>query len=102
MTWTRPKVSGTAPPGRGGHAACALGKKVYVFGGANRSPEAFKDMWALDTGTCCLMPPFAVTHDRNLTPDELRTLPRCDGKYSWSKEDPKTPEGVQLPGKAVV
>ena len=77
MTWTRPKVSGTAPPGRGGHAACALGKKVYVFGGANRSPEAFKDMWALDTGTCCLMPPFAVTHDRNLTPDELRTLPRC-------------------------
>mmetsp|Transcript_7112 Transcript_7112/g.12311 ORF Transcript_7112/g.12311 Transcript_7112/m.12311 type:complete len:345 (+) Transcript_7112:166-1200(+) len=73
MTWIRPKVSGAAPPGRGGHAACALGSKMFVFGGANRSPEAFGDLWSLDTG---------------------------GQKYLWTKENPKAPAGVQLPARS--
>uniref|UniRef100_A0A7S0R239 Uncharacterized protein n=1 Tax=Pyramimonas obovata TaxID=1411642 RepID=A0A7S0R239_9CHLO len=73
MPWIRPKVSGTVPPGRGGHASCALGSKLYVFGGANRSPEAFKDLWCLQTD---------------------------GGNYSWTKENPKAPEGVQLPARS--
>ncbi|KAK3282811.1 hypothetical protein CYMTET_9471, partial [Cymbomonas tetramitiformis] len=49
MTWATPVPCGDQPAARGGHTATALGHKCYFFGGANRSPEAFNDVWCLDT-----------------------------------------------------
>lgn len=38
------------PGPRGGHACCAVGHKLVVFGGADRNPTTFDDVWVLDTG----------------------------------------------------
>lgn len=38
-----------APPGRGGAACCAIGgRRILVYGGADRSPAAFDDWWVLE------------------------------------------------------
>lgn len=44
------QVSGIAPSPRGGNACVSLGKKVVVFGGSDRAPLTFNDLWVLDTG----------------------------------------------------
>lgn len=41
----------SAPAARGGHATASIGSKVICFGGADRSPTPFSDLWELDTGT---------------------------------------------------
>lgn len=43
-----------APAPRGAHAMVSVGSKVIVFGGADRTPTAFADLWVLDTGTWCM------------------------------------------------
>lgn len=42
----------SAPAARGGHAIASIGSRVICFGGADRSPTPFSDLWELDTGTC--------------------------------------------------
>lgn len=42
----------SAPAARGGHAIASIGSKVICFGGADRSPTPFSDLWELDTGAC--------------------------------------------------
>lgn len=42
----------SAPAARGGHAIAGIGSRVICFGGADRSPTPFSDLWELDTGTC--------------------------------------------------
>lgn len=39
------------PGPRGAHASLAIGTRVLVFGGADRSPLAYNDLWQLETGT---------------------------------------------------
>ena len=40
----------SAPAARGGHAIASIGSKVICFGGADRSPTPFSDLWELNTG----------------------------------------------------
>mmetsp|Transcript_27095 Transcript_27095/g.59195 ORF Transcript_27095/g.59195 Transcript_27095/m.59195 type:complete len:337 (-) Transcript_27095:669-1679(-) len=47
--WHLPKVEGLAPSPRGGHACVAVGTKVVVFGGSDRAPLTFDDLWVLET-----------------------------------------------------
>lgn len=39
------------PGPRGAHASLAIGTQILVFGGADRSPLAYNDLWQLETGT---------------------------------------------------
>lgn len=50
LTWTWSKVTpkGSAPEKRSGHQACAVEKKIYIFGGANSAVQ-FQDLYILDT-----------------------------------------------------
>ncbi len=48
--WTKIAAKGTFPDRRCGHQACAVEKKIYIFGGSN-SMEQFNDLHCLDT-TC--------------------------------------------------
>jgi len=47
--WRRPKGDGQIPARRGGHAAAASsdGKRMVLFGGADREPTPFNDVYAL-------------------------------------------------------
>lgn len=47
--WSIPKVEGLAPSPRGGHSLVAVGSKVILFGGADRTPNVFDDLWVLET-----------------------------------------------------
>ena len=58
MPWTTLRAEGTAlPEGRGGHAVAVLDtatqQHLYVFGGADRSPCAFADLWRLTLSGAC-------------------------------------------------
>ena len=44
------QVSGVAPSPRGGIACASIGTKVIVFGGSDREPSTFDDLWVLETG----------------------------------------------------
>ena len=46
----------SAPAARGGHAIASIGSRVICFGGADRSPTPFSDLWELDTGTYLSVP----------------------------------------------
>ena len=46
----RSQVEGLPPAPRGGHACAALGSRVLLFGGADRNPTVFDDLWVLETG----------------------------------------------------
>jgi len=40
------------PPGRGGAACVAIGRRrVLLYGGADRTPTALDDWWLLDLGS---------------------------------------------------
>ena len=46
------KTSGDVPMPRSGHATCAFGKYMLLFGGIDFKEEAvFNDLYILDTGT---------------------------------------------------
>lgn len=45
-----PQPEGLPPAPRGAHACVALGSRVLVFGGADRAPVSFNDLWVLETG----------------------------------------------------
>eukprot|EP01119_Soliformovum_irregulare_P021950 TRINITY_DN7398_c0_g1_i2.p1 TRINITY_DN7398_c0_g1~~TRINITY_DN7398_c0_g1_i2.p1 ORF type:complete len:523 (+),score=127.99 TRINITY_DN7398_c0_g1_i2:78-1646(+) len=45
--WTRPQISGTAPPGRCAHTSEFIDQKIIVFGGGDGS-RRFKDLYTLD------------------------------------------------------
>ncbi|KAK9829964.1 hypothetical protein WJX72_008920 [[Myrmecia] bisecta] len=49
--WVLPPVDPNvlSPPPRGGHACAAVGSQVVVFGGADRSPTPYNDLWVLNT-----------------------------------------------------
>eukprot|EP00955_Chlamydomonas_euryale_P047117 353590-Chlamydomonas_euryale.AAC.12 len=49
------QVSGVAPSPRGGLACVAIGTKVVIFGGSDRAPMPFDDLWVLETGERLLM-----------------------------------------------
>ena len=46
--WTKIAAKGTYPDRRSGHQACAVEKKIYIFGGSN-SVTQFSDLHCLDT-----------------------------------------------------
>jgi hypothetical protein len=43
-------VDGLPPAPRGGHALASLDSRVLLFGGADRNPSVFDDLWLLETG----------------------------------------------------
>jgi hypothetical protein len=49
-SWSRPADTGTVPVPRAGHSCCAIGPRLYTFGGGD-SEEVFNDLHVLDTGT---------------------------------------------------
>ncbi|KAG2435747.1 hypothetical protein HXX76_006943 [Chlamydomonas incerta] len=49
MTWSLVKPEGLAPAPRGACCCVALGTQVLVFGGADRVPVSFNDLWVLET-----------------------------------------------------
>ncbi|KAG2451277.1 hypothetical protein HYH02_003883 [Chlamydomonas schloesseri] len=49
MTWSLIKPEGLAPAPRGACCCVALGTQVLVFGGADRVPVSFSDLWVLET-----------------------------------------------------
>ncbi|PNW72026.1 hypothetical protein CHLRE_16g685500v5 [Chlamydomonas reinhardtii] len=49
MTWSLVKTEGLAPAPRGACCCVALGTQVLVFGGADRVPVSFSDLWVLET-----------------------------------------------------
>ncbi|GFR48802.1 hypothetical protein Agub_g10753 [Astrephomene gubernaculifera] len=67
--WNLVKPKGLAPAPRGAHASVAFGTKVLVFGGADRAPVTFNDLWVLDT---------------------------ADGKYEWTRISPALAPGCKL------
>ncbi|GLC47994.1 hypothetical protein PLESTB_000047500 [Pleodorina starrii] len=67
--WRLVKAEGLAPSPRGAHASVALGTKVLVFGGADRKPVPFSDLWLLET---------------------------ADGKYEWTRISPLMAAGCKL------
>lgn len=44
------QAEGLAPAPRGGHACARLGSTLLVFGGADRCPKAYDDLWQLELG----------------------------------------------------
>jgi len=44
------QVEGLVPSARGGASMTVVSDKVLAFGGANRSPTAFDDLWMLELG----------------------------------------------------
>jgi dynein heavy chain len=48
MTWSKVQAKGSAPDKRSGHQACAVEKKIYIFGGSNSAMQ-FTDLYTLDT-----------------------------------------------------
>ncbi len=48
VRWTQ--VDGLGPGPRGGHACVTVGHKVLLFGGSDRVPVTFDDLWVLETG----------------------------------------------------
>lgn len=44
------QIEGIAPAGRGGHCCCTVNDKVIVFGGANRVPTPYGDLYSLELG----------------------------------------------------
>eukprot|EP01038_Epipyxis_sp_PR26KG_P005447 gene5447-7540_t len=46
--WTKVNAKGVPPEKRSGHQACAIEKKIYIFGGSSSSTQ-FQDMYVLDT-----------------------------------------------------
>lgn len=67
MPWKVPPVDGLPPAPRGGHACVCLGSRVLLFGGADRNPTVFNDLWSLDTGAphygvcCCTLVRILLT-----------------------------------------
>ncbi|KAJ9534671.1 hypothetical protein QJQ45_002958 [Haematococcus lacustris] len=53
----QPGLDGLAPGSRGGHASVSVGSKVIVFGGSDRAPVTYNDLWVLDTGRWCQVQP---------------------------------------------
>lgn len=46
--WTKVQAKGSPPEKRCGHQACAVEKRIYIFGGSNSSTQ-FQDVYTLDT-----------------------------------------------------
>ena len=47
-TWSKVQTKGMPPEKRSGHQACAIEKKIYIFGGWSSSSQ-FNDLFVLDT-----------------------------------------------------
>jgi hypothetical protein len=50
LNHTSSQVEVLSPAPRGGHASVAIGRRFIVFGGADRAPNTFNDLWVLETG----------------------------------------------------
>lgn len=48
--WLIPEIEGIRPAPRGGHCVCSVGSKLIIFGGSDRAPVSYDDLWVLDTG----------------------------------------------------
>ena len=49
-TWNKVNAKGAPPEKRSGHSACAIERKIYVFGGWSASTQ-FNDLYILDLGS---------------------------------------------------
>jgi hypothetical protein len=70
MCWVH-QVEGLAPGARGGHAAVAVGSKVLLFGGSDRAPVTYNDLWCLDTSKARMLQDHSAAQ-HNATSVELR------------------------------
>lgn len=59
MSWQKLGPTGAAPPGCAAHAAVAVGKHVYVFGGMTPT-GALNTMYKYDTGEQKSFPVFSL------------------------------------------
>lgn len=92
----RDGAAGPGPGGRGGAAACAVpggGGGAVVFGGADRSPEAFKDAWLLKQAAGGALawerPAVRVAGGAALPPRTGATLTAVGAKlYLFGGQDP--------------
>jgi hypothetical protein len=79
MPWTTLRAEGSAlPEGRGGHAVAVLDtatqQHLYVFGGADRSPCAFADLWRLTLSGACGIATASVRVQRSVRERRLGSL----------------------------
>lgn len=52
------EASGDVPPSRSGHACCAFGKNMFLFGGIDFENEAvYNDLYVLNTGNEMIVEP---------------------------------------------
>ena len=70
LTRTSTQVSGIAPSPRGGNACVTVGTQVVVFGGSDRAPLTFDDLWVLETGGegACMQPCAAALRMHQMLP----------------------------------
>ena len=64
------QVSGMAPSPRGGIACTSIGSKIILFGGSDREPSTFDDLWVFD-GKSHLVP----QHGRNSSESDVSMRP---------------------------
>ena len=53
-------VGGNAPCARANHAACALGTRMYLFGGDDAADHVLGDLWMIDVGDGAESPVWAL------------------------------------------
>jgi len=93
--WVLPEVSGVAPSPRGGLACVAIGTKVVIFGGSDRAPMPFDDLWVLETADNTKMEWTKVTPSYKagcrIMPRSGSTLSAVNGKlYLYGGQEPVT------------
>ncbi|CAG9460707.1 unnamed protein product [Pedinophyceae sp. YPF-701] len=95
MSWFLPQIkSDIGPAGRGGHCLAALSTKVVLFGGADRAPTPFEDLWVLE----CEADVYQWTRITPTFKDGVDILPRTgatmcainDKIYMYGGQDPMT------------
>lgn len=47
-SWYRPSDTGSVPVPRAGHSCCAIGSRLYIYGGSNIEGDIFNDLHTLD------------------------------------------------------
>lgn len=76
------------PAGRGGHCCTTIGNKIFMFGGSDRLPTPYDDIWVLDTGASCL-PPLSVNRPSASTSASTPCCPVAEADvFMWTKVTP--------------
>eukprot|EP00741_Cyanophora_paradoxa_P000933 tig00000448_g901.t1 len=84
-TWSRPPARGERPRGRWGHSLCALGPRLYVFGGTN-GRELFNDVYIYDTEMRAWLKPL-VDAPAGAPEPRMGHTARAAARPSWAPRE---------------